>query len=231
MIDFHSHILPKMDDGSKSVEQSLEMIRDLSAQGVKTVVATPHFYANDESVDEFLKRRAESYEELRVHLTDDCPEVVLGAEVKYYSGISRLEGLDRLTIGDSGLLLLEMSLAKWTGYVVDEIVSLSTSGTVTVALAHIERYFFLQSRDVQEKLLQNGVLMQCNAEFFNGFLTRRKALKMFGNGRIHLIGSDCHNMTDRKPTVGKAVERIKEKHGEHIFKQFVRFQNDLLFET
>ena len=51
MIDFHTHILPLMDDGSKSIEESIKMLKMLSAQGVKRIVATPHFYANDESVD------------------------------------------------------------------------------------------------------------------------------------------------------------------------------------
>ena len=145
MIDFHSHILPMLDDGSKSVDESLEMLRMLSEQGVKRVVATPHFYANDESVDDFLKRRAESFERLKGHLTDDLPEIMLGAEVRYYNGISRLDRLRKLTVENSRLLLLEMSTAKWTEYVVNELIELSNSGDLTVALAHIERYLFMPS--------------------------------------------------------------------------------------
>jgi len=227
MIDFHSHILPQMDDGSSSVEESLEMLKMLSAQGVKKVVATPHFYANDESVDEFLKRRSRSYEMLRPVLNDDLPEVLLGAEVKYYNGISRMEGLRRLTVQNSRLLLLEMSVAKWTEYVANEVIEMSNSGDLTVALAHVERYLFMQSRAVQDKLLQSDVLMQCNAEFFVGAFTKRKALKMLANADIQLIGSDCHNTTDRKPMMGDMSERIVAKYGRRMFNQFVEFGNSL----
>ena len=65
MIDFHTHILPRMDDGSRSVEESLEMLDSMRQQGVKTVFATPHFYANDESVDSFLERREASLKAMR----------------------------------------------------------------------------------------------------------------------------------------------------------------------
>jgi protein-tyrosine phosphatase len=97
-----------MDDGSKRVQESLELLSMLSAQGVDTVIATPHFYANDESVDRFLERRAECYGRLCDALPDGVPKMLLGAEVSYYPGISRLEGLSRLCIEGTDILLLEM---------------------------------------------------------------------------------------------------------------------------
>ena len=65
MIDFHSHILPGIDDGSKNTQMSLAMIEEEKKQGVHTIVATPHFYADEDSVERFLKRRAHSYERLQ----------------------------------------------------------------------------------------------------------------------------------------------------------------------
>ena len=65
MIDWHSHILPAMDDGSKDVAESISMLGMQTSQGVGTVIATPHFYANDETVAAFLKRRAEASEALK----------------------------------------------------------------------------------------------------------------------------------------------------------------------
>ena len=56
MIDFHSHILPAMDDGSKNIEESLQMLRMLQEQGVERVIATPHFYADENPPDVFLRR-------------------------------------------------------------------------------------------------------------------------------------------------------------------------------
>ena len=65
MLDFHSHFLPKMDDGSKSTEMSMEMLRSSRKQGVTTIVSTSHFYGTDESPERFLRRRQHAFEKLR----------------------------------------------------------------------------------------------------------------------------------------------------------------------
>lgn len=222
MIDFHSHILPKLDDGSKSVDESCEMLRRLSAQGITKVVATPHFYANNESVDEFLARRRASYEALKPQLTEDMPEIVLGAEVKYYRGISRLEDLKKLCIEDSDLLLLEMPMCKWSEYIVKEVIDMTGFGNIVTVLAHIDRYLKLQNSKMWNRLFEADLLMQVNSEFFTSFFTRRKALKMLYNQNVQLIGSDCHNLTDRSPKIGDALTYIKEKIGQ----DFIKFLND-----
>ena len=116
MIDWHTHILPGVDDGSRDVEESIKMLSELKAQGIEYVVATPHFIANAESVDEFLKRRDEAYASLTAVAGEDLPKILCGAEVKYYPGIARMEGLEKLTVGDTRILLLEMPMAKWTKY-------------------------------------------------------------------------------------------------------------------
>ena len=65
MIDWHSHILPAVDDGSRNAEESIKLLELLAEQGVKTVVATPHFIADNESVEDFLRRRSSSFNELK----------------------------------------------------------------------------------------------------------------------------------------------------------------------
>ena len=64
MIDFHSHFLPGMDDGSRSVSESINMLKALEKQNIDIVVATPHFYLDMNSVSSFLKRREEFHEKL-----------------------------------------------------------------------------------------------------------------------------------------------------------------------
>ena len=216
MIDWHSHVLPRMDDGSKSVEETLELLSMLSNQGVTTVVATPHFYANDESVSSFLKRRSESYASLCDSLGDSMPKILLGAEVSYYSGVSRLEGLSSLCIEGTRLLLLEMPFAKWTEHTVREIKELAAQGQVTVVLAHIERYIDMQDKSIFEELSSYGVLMQVNASFFDYRATKRKALKMLSRGEIQVIGSDAHGIKTRPPILDKAYEAIQKKLGGDI---------------
>lgn len=229
MIDFHSHILPAMDDGSKDVEESCALLNMLYRGGVKTVAATPHFYADNESVEAFLSRRTASYNSLKTELTEDMPNIVLGAEIKYYQGISHLEGLDSLCIENSNLLLLEMPFCKWTEYTVKEVINIAGNGNITVVLAHIERYIRLQSKKVFENLIESGILMQSNADFFLGIATRKKALKMLFEGNIQLIGSDCHNLDSRSPRISEAFIRIQKKFGDDFVKYINDYENGLFF--
>lgn len=227
MIDFHSHVLPEMDDGSRSVERSIEMLSAEREQGVDTVVATPHFYANDESVESFLKRREKAAEKL-LREWNAPPRILLGAEVRYYPGISRLEGLKLLRVKGSDLLLLEMPFSRWTEYVIKEVEDLATSGSVTLVLAHVERYIAMQKRETLQRLLRSGVLFQCNASFFTQGLGRGRALRMMRDGEIHFLGSDCHNMTDRAPNMAFAINLLSKKFGEQFIADFAEFGSEML---
>ena len=228
MIDWHSHILPGMDDGSRNVAESISMMEMQRAQGIGTVIATPHFYANDESVEAFLERRAAAFAELKEQLDGDMPNVLLGAEVRYYQGISRLAKLKNLRIENSKLLLLEMPMTGWTEYMVRELIELSGKSGIQIVLAHIERYLRLQERSVWERLRENGIQMQSNASFFTSFTTKRKAIALLGNGNIQFVGSDCHNMTSRSPQIGKAYEVIRKKLGDDYVNQMNEYGYSLL---
>ncbi len=206
------------------------MLERLSEQGVDTVVATPHFYANEESVSDFIARRDRSYKKLSESLKSSHPKVLKGAEVKYYTGIGRLEGLSELCVEGTKLLLLEMNFSRWTEYTVREVVELSSARNFTVILAHVERYLRLQSRNTWERFIEAGVFMQVNASFFNELQTRRKALSMLKKGEIHLIGSDSHNLTSRAPRLGKTFELIHNKLGENFASQIKELGESLLFK-
>ena len=214
MIDFHSHILPNIDDGSQSIEESVKLLDMLSQQGVKKVCATPHFIAIEEDPESFFARRQKSVESLKPVLDETKPQIKLGAEVLYYSGISRLNDISRFCIEGSRLLLLEMPFSSWNEYIVKEVLELSCSGEFQVILAHIERYLPYQPEETWKKLLEHDVVMQSNASFFLSLRTRRKALKMLRDFRIHLLGSDCHNITSRKPELASARAVIQRKLGE-----------------
>lgn len=229
MTDFHTHLLPRLDDGSKSPEISLEMLNELKKQGVKRVVATPHFYANNESVDSFIERRSHSFSAIEDKIQD--VEIILGAEVKFYSGISRLQGMKKLCLEDSNLLLLEMPFRQWTESDIKEVINIAGSGDFTVVLAHIERYFSFLKKGTLERLLENGVLFQCNASFFAGYFTKRKAFKMIRNNQLHFIGSDCHNLKDRSPDINIALSALTQKFGEDFVADFIDYGNKLILQN
>ena len=228
MIDWHSHVLPALDDGSRSVDESLALLKMLSEQGVDTVIATPHFYADRESLSSFLERREGSYKILRDALAEGMPRILLGAEVSYYSGISRLEGLSRLCIEGTDILLLEMPFLKWTESVVREVELMLTSTSYTVVLAHIERYFDMRNGEAIERLLSRGALAQSNAGFFCRKGTRRLALKLLRSGTVSLIGSDTHSVEQRPPRIDEACEIIEKKLGNEYIEKINRLGYSLL---
>ncbi len=223
MIDFHSHILPALDDGAADTKESLAILRLLHAQGISTVVATPHFYADCETSDSFLQRRAVAAALLRLDMDGQLPKIICGAEVRYYSGISRMAGLSQLCIEGTRLLLLEMPSIHWTEYTVKELEELARIGEVTVVIAHIERYMRLQSAQTLARLYECGILVQCNASVFLSSTTKRRSLSMLREGKIHFIGSDCHNLTSRPPAIGRAYDVIKKKLGNEFLCELQKY--------
>lgn len=230
MIDWHSHILPQMDDGSQSTEESLALLRMQSEQGVEVVIATPHYYAQQESLSDFLARREQSLGILQENLPSEHPKILLGAEVRYYPGISVMENIKSLCVEGTNLLLLEMPFSEWTEYTVREVLKLSHSCGVTVILAHIERYLSFQNKEVWKRFRESGILMQVNASFFLQFSTKRKALGLLKNAEVHFLGSDCHNTVSRSPRIGEALTLIRKKFGDDFVDQMQGFGYSLLFD-
>ena len=209
MIDFHTHILPGMDDGSRSASESISMLRLEGRQGVRAVVATPHFYAEENTPESFLKKRETAWQELKPYLWPELPSVILGAEVQYFEGISRVEAVGKLKITGTDLLLLEMPFRKWSDRVLEDVLQLSSDPDTRVILAHFDRYLSQQPKGIWDWLVQNGILLQANISVFDSWLNGRKAARMLEKGQIHALGSDCHNMKDRRPNWDCFPERLR----------------------
>lgn len=228
MIDIHSHILPGMDDGSGSLEESLAMAKESARQGVRLLAATPHFYATQEDPNSFLRRREKSLALLESAWQDSFPTLLVGAEVRYFDGISRVEKIAHLTLDHTRILLLEMPFTSWSGRMVDEVLELQRSRGLQVLLAHVERYMKGQNGQVWETFRQNGVWMQCNANFFLRWQTKRKAQALFKKGEIQMLGSDTHNMTSRPPNLAMARDTLVKSLGQAVWRSFERQSYALL---
>lgn len=219
MIDIHSHILPDIDDGSKSCEMSLNMLKESYRQNVSAVVATPHFYIKDDTIESFLQKRDKSYSELKRYIENESelPDIYLGAEVFYFNGISKMENIDKLAINGGKYLLLEMPFNKWNSRVLQEVEDLIYNCKLTPVIAHIERFVpFQKGTDNIEKLISMKVIVQMNGEYLFGFFNRRKALKLVSSGVVQLIGSDMHNIDKRPQNLGEVCDIIKDKLGKSV---------------
>lgn len=215
-IDFHTHILPNMDDGSTSVEMSMQMIQRSLRQGVFCIVLTPHFYASRDNPKHFFEKRKSRIDLLKANLQYGIPLILAGAEVQYFEGITAMRELPQMRIEKSPVLMIEMPMCKWSNRMISDIVELNSRGEYQVILAHVERYLQHQNLAAVRQLAASGVLMQVNADFFTGFLNSRKALQMLDEGLIHILGSDCHNITSRPPNLGDAYDFIERKRGSEV---------------
>lgn len=220
VIDFHTHILPCLDDGSSSAAMSAKMLTTLHEQGADTVCLTPHYYAGREEIPAFLERRDQALTELKAVLPSDSPRLMLGAEVAYFPAISQCRMLDALCFRQTDTLLLEMPYACWTQLQVQEVISLVLDRKVQVVLAHPERFLFdSANRKSLEKLLQLPVGLQVNAQTLIHWTTRRQGLNLLKKAKFPLLGTDCHDLDRRNPELEKARKVIRRRLGQAFLKR------------
>ncbi len=214
MTDFHTHLLPGMDDGSDSAATSLLMLDMWRRQGIDRVIATPHFYAEYTTPERFLRRRAQARKELTEAMAgqEAAPALRYGAEVRFFDGISGAEALPSLCLEGTGLLLLEMPFTRWTERMLGEVEEIRMRG-IRPVIAHLERYIDFNPKKLLYRLMEMDVFIQCNAEYFLSRRTSRQALRLMEEDRIHFLGSDAHNTTSRPPNLGQALELIERKLG------------------
>jgi len=229
--DFHSHILPGVDDGSASVEESIAMLRALSQQGVDHVVLTPHFYARYDKPDGFLKKTGRAAQALKqaAGQLDGLPQLSFGAEVAYFRGMSDCDFLQQLTIDGGKYILIEMPPSPWQDVMLRELAEIRQRRGMTPIIAHVDRYIApFKTFGIPGRLAQLPVLVQANAEFFLKKNTARMACRMLAEGRIQLLGSDCHNMTDRRPNLGDALDVIERRLGPESVDGINRYESMVL---
>ena len=213
MIDFHCHILPNIDDGSQSVDMSLAMLEESANQGIDTMVATPHFYAYEDSISSFLARRRDAYDALMVGMASNpekkYPEVKLGAEVYYFEGMSTAEDLRYLELANTGCILIEPPMEPWTEKMFDEIERAGRKIGLVPVIAHVDRYMRILNDDsLINRVHAHRMLVQVNASYFLHSDTEVVALEMLEQGMLHLIGSDAHNLDTRAQNIGLAARAI-----------------------
>ncbi len=223
MIDFHSHILPDIDDGADCAETSLAMLRESFRQGVRLICATPHFYADEDDPASFLERREEAWAELKAAMgtEEGFPEIRLGAEVLYFPGISVSEQIRSLTLEGTPFLLVEPPMMPWSEAMLDEIQECGQNLRCIPVVAHVDRYMRMLSDDtLLGRVNGRRLLAQVNAGFFLHRSTRERAMEYLIRGRFQFIGSDCHDMEERRPNMGGAADVIRLAGGEKLFRTF-----------
>lgn len=230
MIDFHSHILPQMDDGANDVEESLAMLAELKKQGVTKVVATPH-YRGRCSVKRFLLDRQKSYDKLKEAIDasgDEYPEIVLGAEIAISEYILQHHGLDRLCIEGTDYLMAEMPNKNWEPYLYHVLYTLSAQYKIKILIAHVDRYFSSFGRNEKiMKLIDMQPVFQINMPSLM-FRKGKKLLKWLNLFGVDIVfGTDCHNMNGRKPFYETPMSYVNKKYGKEFLDDIQKFGENM----
>ncbi len=229
VIDFHSHILPRIDDGSKDLDTSLEMLSRCRENGVDIMIATPHFYADEHRIEQFLERRQNAYEDVMKAFNGDAPRILLGGEVAYFSGMSKSERISDLTIQGTDILLVEMPFDTWNASVIKDIKELIYKDKLKVMIAHIERFTRIKgNKPYIKELLELPVIIQVNAEAITEGKQKSEMLKLFKRGQAQVLGSDCHGIHHRVPNLWEARDVIAGKLGSEMLSQIDEFGSLLL---
>lgn len=214
--DLHTHILQGVDDGAKTIDESLKLIDALVKEGVENICFTPHFYTHKESMTDFLNRRNQAFEELKPFLPQGV-DYKLGAEVfvtKYL--FSEERDLGMLCIENTPYMITEFSYqSTFSDSTLNLIRRLKDFGIIPV-LPHVERYpALLKNKDSMEELISLGVLVQSNVSSFLNSSHKRKLIKLIKNGYIDLLSTDVHSMSRNSPSdISSALNYIVKKTSE-----------------
>lgn len=215
IFDIHTHVIPKVDDGASGIDESLKMLEQFSEQGVDKVIATPHFYVDKMSFEEYDALVRGQYRHMLAQAGErslKVPETFLGCEVYYYKGMSQSEWLDRLTLGSSRYILIELPYEKIQRKVIDELTDIAINRNMIPVLAHVDRYLKFNSlQNILEVLSEGFFMAQLNADSFVSGFNKRKALELLESGMCQFIGSDAHNLTTRATHIRKALDYIEKK--------------------
>ena len=213
MIDIHTHIIPCVDDGSPSLEESIKMIKHEIDIGVDTIICTPHhIYGRYMKSVEEIK---EQFELLKKEVKKEkLPiKLLLGQEICYShkeDQIAMLKEGKLLTLGGSNKILLEFSFTREPEDILEVIYNFSING-YKVIIAHVERYEWM-TYDKVLSLRNEGALIQINSNSYLGLTTwkeKRFTRKLIKNGLVDYVASDTHSF--RPSTLDKAYNKIGQK--------------------
>ncbi len=215
-VDFHTHILPHMDDGSKDLEMSSAMLEMLREEDVCVVFATPHYYCYRESEEAFLARREESVRKLCDSLYGSdvilsSPEIRLGAEIRLIKDMPELLEIEQLILEGTNMALFELPYDEYHVWMGENIHNISIKYHLRPIIAHVERYVDLFRENEYEELLSiPNAIYQISVSFMNAKKTAEFTAGLIRKGYPVLFGSDCHNITTRPPVMKTSFQHLKK---------------------
>lgn len=220
--DIHCHIIPNVDDGAKNLEQALRIIDIAYENGIRTMVATPHYEIGryENSTADIRQYYDKLNEEVHRKYTDF--RIYTGREIFFSSGVPELmEKKELESLADSRYALIEFSPNDSSKYIKESLYSVTLSG-FTPILAHAERYENLMDDiDLIEEIVDAGAYIQINAGTLGGNSgnhLRKQVLKLIKEELVHFIGTDTHSDGHRSPILKECLKYLYKKTNEETIR-------------
>lgn len=224
-IDIHAHILPGVDDGSGSMDETIRMLGIAREQGIGSIIATPHYMVGAENTPvEQLLTVCDLVQAEATKLDKDF-RILLGNELYYSESIiEALKAKEALTLAGSRYVLVEFSVREDYRTIYKGFGELVRAGYAPI-LAHVERYQALMKKEhLIVELIELGCYIQMNSNSLIGGIFNTEAAyhrKLLNKGLIHLIASDCHDQEFRVPKMKAVAEVMQKKCEEGLIKQIL----------
>ena len=221
MIDIHSHLIPNVDDGSRSIKETMSMIKEASKAGFTDIILTPHYM--EEAYEPEISSIKIWQEQLQNIVNSE------NIDIKLYTGneVYIEEDLDKifmqkkfLTLANSNYLLMELPLNSNVQYAKNIVFKLK-SMNITPIIAHPERYSYVQEDiELVQDLIELNCLIQCNYGSVIGIYGRqaRKTIqKLLKENLVHFLGSDCHRPNTIYAKMNSIIKELKKETTEEQF--------------
>lgn len=235
MIDFHTHILPNVDDGSKSVEETFDLLKEAKNAGFEAIISTSHYMeeyyeVNVAEREVWIQALAENLGKTNINL-----KLYLGNEIYITENIIQLLETGKATsINNTNYVLFEFPLNSKPMNLYDIIYDMLEYKLIPV-LAHPERYSFVQKEpELIYDLIQKGVLMQSNFGSIVGQYGEKAQLiarKLLENNMVHFLGSDVHKKKSIYPKIPEILNEIKMIVGKEKLQELTTINPSLVLEN
>lgn len=232
MIDIHCHILPEVDDGSRSLNESIEMAMIAKEQGIKKIVNTSHYHPDFryKKGEELLKELNDFNNVLKENMIDI--EVLIGNEIYYTKDlIKQIDELDFYTLNNSRYILIEFPPTNFPNDLCNIVYELKEKNYIPV-FAHVERY-----REVQEnpnliyEAIKAGAVIQINSHSIlgnSGKELQKTCDTLIKRNMVHIVGTDAHRSKRRTPVFLDAYKYVNDKYSKEIADNLFIKNNDLI---
>lgn len=222
MIDIHTHILHNCDDGSTSLELSIEQIKNMIDKGVTDIVLTPHYMNSYVQTDSMIIDKR--FEELSLVTAELKVNLHKGGEIFLNQGIDDQIINSKLCIGNTSYVLVETNMGEFTPDIYGTLFNLVRKGLRPI-LAHPERYnYIMNDPGMAEDFMHRDIYLQVNAGSILGIYGKKiekTAWFLIDNGFAHFLASDNHCRTDEYilPLAIKAIRNRIDDYTAELLTQ------------